>query len=49
MAVLFPDGNFYNIEGLDPNKVAKLYKIMEQEEANRKVKKIEICEAPSEK
>tara|TARA_B100000073_G_scaffold86723_1_gene67481 strand:- start:2308 stop:10632 length:8325 start_codon:yes stop_codon:yes gene_type:complete len=41
MAVLFPDGNFYNIEGLDPNKVAKLYKIMEQEEANRKVKKIE--------
>ena len=41
MAVLFPDGNFYNIEGLDPNKVAKLYKIMEQEEANKKVKKIE--------
>ena len=27
MAVLFPDGNFYNIEGLDPNKVkGPLYK-----------------------
>ena len=26
----FPDGEFYNIEGIDPEKVAKLYKEMQE-------------------